>query len=172
MHTFFHTDDKATEKKIKESTRFTFTFVVIKSVERSQQLDLWWRRGPTPITMWFVTTGPHFWVSITKSPILIKPFMCLIWSVNCHLNPEDLDPRTPQKHPPPSPGVTTLNRWQFSLTDVWELEKVNVSVSLAVVKRQKPGGLCYQAGCQIGHLRPAYTWKQEVCGWCLNLLMI
>lgn len=82
------------------STRFAFTFVVIKSVEHSQQLDLWWRRGPTPITAWLILTGPHILsVSIAKNPILIKQFLYLICWI-AFLNLRIQDPPTPQKQPP------------------------------------------------------------------------
>lgn len=39
-----------------------------------------------------------------------------------------------------------------------------MSSSLAALRRQKPGELCYQAFHKVVHLRPGYRRMQEVCG--------
>lgn len=36
--------------------------------------------------------------------------------------------------------------------------------SLAALRRQKPGELCYQAFYKGVRLRPGFVWKQGVCG--------
>lgn len=73
---------------------------MIASLVRSQQLDLWWRRGPTPIAAWFIPTGARFLKSLYRPKSQFNKLILVPNCLNCYLTPEDRGPPTPQKHPP------------------------------------------------------------------------
>lgn len=105
-----------------------------------------------------------------KNTILIKPFWGLIWIVNCYLNPEDLDPHTPQKQPP------SLLPWCHNTEQMTVFLDgcLRVGVSKCVCFRvwqywrdRNQENCAIRQVTRSGILDLHTHWKQEVCGWCV-----